>query len=273
MEETKIRKPAVAGQFYPSSANELKKQIEWFIDKKADKVDVIACVLPHAGYIYSGKVATEVISCVNIKDRIILLGPNHTGYGANFSIMSQGAWLTPFGEVKIDEELAKQIINHVEYLQDEPLAHLYEHSLEVELPILQYFKNNFKIVPITILSDNIDMLKNMGAGIAHAIIESNIKNSVMLIASSDMTHYEPQPLAEKKDRIAIQSILKLDEDKLIKKIRELNITMCGYAPVIVMLTCAKLLGAKHAKLIKYQTSGDVTGDKTSVVGYAGITIY
>lgn len=273
MEESKIRKPVVAGQFYPSSPGELKKQIEGFIDKKAEKSDVIACMLPHAGYIYSGKVATEVVSCVNIKDRIILLGPNHTGYGADFSIMSRGSWLTPFGEVKIDEELARQIIKSIEYLQDEPLAHLYEHSLEVELPILQYFKSSFKIVPITILSDDVDRLKNMGASIAHAIIELNIKDSVMLIASSDMTHYEPQAVAEKKDKTAIQSILELDEDKLIKKIRELNITMCGYAPVIAMLTCAKLLGAKHAKLIKYQTSGDITGDKTSVVGYAGITIY
>lgn len=273
MEKSKIREPAVAGQFYPSSKQELKNQIETLIDKNVDKLDVIACVLPHAGYVYSGRVAAETVSCINIKDRIILLGPNHTGSGARFSIMTAGTWQTPLGEVNIDSEFAKQILKHSKYLEEDTLAHTYEHSLEVELPFLQYFKTNFKIVPIVILSDDINMLKEIGKEIAISIKESEQKYPTMLIASSDMTHYEQKAQAEQKDREAIQAILELNEDKLMERIERLNISMCGYAPVIVMLSAAKLLGAKTTKLIKYQTSGDVTGQKDSVVGYAGIIIY
>lgn len=273
MQEDKIRMPAAAGQFYPASAAELKKLIEKFTPQKADKTDVVACILPHAGYIYSGRVAVETAAGINIKNKIILLGPNHTGYGADFSIFSSGKWATPLGEIEIDRQLAQGIMKQCDFLSDEPLAHQYEHSLEVELPILQYFKTSFKIVPITILCGDLEMLKKLGAGIAKAIKESQEEKSVMLVASSDMTHYEPQAVAEKKDRAAIEAITELDVDKLMRKIKELDITMCGYAPAIAVITAAKLLGAKNAKLIKYQTSGDTTGDRTSVVGYAGIIIY
>jgi MEMO1 family protein len=272
MEENRIRMPAVAGQFYPSHPAELKQLIKEFIPKKIDKADAIACILPHAGYVYSGRVAVETVAGINIKNKIILLGPNHTGYGAKFSITASGEWLTPLGRVKIDRGLAQAIIKRCGFLTEESLAHQYEHSLEVELPILQYFKNSFEIVPIAILSSDLGMLKKLGAGIAQAVKESKEEKSVMLVASSDMTHYEPQNIAEKKDRAAIEAITELDEDKLARKIKELNITMCGYAPAAVLITAAKLLGAKSAKLIKYQTSGDTTGDKSSVVGYAGIVI-
>jgi AmmeMemoRadiSam system protein B len=271
MEKSNLRKPAVAGQFYPSSEPELKKQIERFIDKKA-KFDVYGCILPHAGYIYSGAVAGYTLSEINIKDKIILLGPNHTGYGMPFAIMTQGIWQTPLGEIAIDDELAKALLGSNEYLQDDTLAHLYEHSLEVELPFLQYLKKDFKIVPITIASNNLSELKEVGKAIASVINELNIKDSVMLVASSDMTHYESQEEARNKDKQAIEAILELDEDKLFQRIRRFNITMCGYAPVVVMLSAVKLLGAKKANLAKYQTSADVTGDTSSVVGYAGIII-
>lgn len=272
MEESKIRKPAVAGQFYPSSSQGLKNKIEVLIDKKADKLDAIACMLPHAGYMYSGEVAGHTVSRLNIKDKIILLGPNHTGYGKAFSIMTEGIWQTPLGEIKIDNTLARQILNHSKYLEDDNLAHIYEHSLEVELPFLQYFKADFQIVPIVILSDEFSVLKEIGKEIAEAIKTSNMADSTMIVASSDMTHYEPQGEAQKKDREAIDSILKLDEDRLLERVLNLNISMCGYAPVAVMLTAAKILGANRALLVKYQTSGDVTGDRDSVVGYAGIVI-
>jgi len=271
MEESKIRKPAVAGQFYPSSAQKLRDQIEALIDRKANKTDVIACMLPHAGYIYSGSVAAQTLSRINIKDKIILLGPNHTGFGAPFSIMTEGIWQTPLGEIEIDSDLAKQILRSSRYLQDDNTAHLYEHSLEVELPFLQYFKTNFKIVPITFLSNDIKTLKEIGKGLASVLKDS--KDSAMILASSDMTHYEPQDQAVKKDKDAIQAILELNEDELMQRIQRLNISMCGYAPVIAMLSAAKVLGATKASLIKYQTSGDVTGDKSSVVGYAGIIVY
>lgn len=270
-----IRRPAVAGQFYPDSLEELKSQIGAFIDKVVgvNKTDVIACMLPHAGYMYSGNVAAKTLSRVNIKDKIILIGPNHTGFGPPFSIMTEGVWQTPLGEIEIDSALAKKILQESKYLEDDALAHAYEHSLEVELPFLQYFKASFKIVPITVLSDEINTLKEVGRELANVLKEPEIKNSIMLVASSDMTHYEPQESAENKDRQAIEAILELNEDKLMANIKRLNISMCGFAPVIIMLQAAKILGAKKAALVKYQTSGDVTKDKDSVVGYAGIIIY
>lgn len=273
MEKSKIRRPQVAGQFYPSSNPGLKNQIESLIDKKADKLDVIACILPHAGYMYSGMVAGSTVSQINIKERIILLGPNHTGYGARFSIMTEGTWQTPLGGIQVDSVLAKKILSNSKYLEDDKLAHLYEHSLEVELPFLQYLKSDFKIIPIVVLSDEINILKEIGKEIAYTIRDSNVKDSALIIASSDMTHYESQTQAKEKDREAIQAILELDEDKLMERIQKLNISMCGYAPVIIMLSATKLLGAKNAKLIKYQTSGEVTGDFSAVVGYAGIILY
>jgi hypothetical protein len=270
---SKIREPAAAGQFYPGSAQGLKNQIESLVDKKAIKTDVIACMLPHAGYMYSGKVAAETLSQVNVKDKIILLGPNHTGYGAPYSIMTEGVWKTPLGQLSIDSSLAKKILEKSKYLESDSTAHAYEHSLEVELPFLQYFKSDFEIVPIAFLSDDLAALKSVGREIADVLKEENLKDSSLIVASSDMTHYEPQEVAQKKDKEAIQAILELNEDKLMEKIRRLNISMCGYAPVIAMLSLAKSLGAKNSKLVKYQTSGDVTGDKDAVVGYAGIIIY
>ncbi|MCM8800796.1 MAG: AmmeMemoRadiSam system protein B [Candidatus Omnitrophica bacterium] len=269
----RIRKAVVAGQFYSSSYQGLKNQIEGLINKKTKRRQVIACMLPHAGYMYSGAVAGEVLSCIDLKDKIILLGPNHTGYGKEFSIMTEGIWQTPLGEVNIDSQLAKDILNGSDYLKEDILAHMYEHSLEVELPFLQYFKSDFRIVPIVFMSDNLNILKEIGREIASVIKEKKIEESTLIVASSDMTHYEPQAQAEKKDYQAINAILELNADKLMEKILELNISMCGYAPVIVMLSMAKELGATKGLLIKYQTSGDITGDRESVVGYAGIIIY
>jgi AmmeMemoRadiSam system protein B len=272
VEKPKIRKPAVAGQFYPADAAELRRQIESFVDKSAEKTDVVSCMLPHAGYIYSGKVAVEAVSRINIKDTVILLGPNHTGYGTPFSMMAKGVWQTPLGDVSVDDTLAGQILKNSKYIEADDSAHLYEHSLEVELPILQYFKPDFKIVPLTVLADDLAGLRECGREIGTAVKASGRQDSVLIVASSDMTHYEPQQQAEKKDREAIEAILDLDEEGLMQKIRRLNISMCGFAPAIIMLSAAKVLGAKSGRLVKYQTSGDVTKDFESVVGYAGIII-
>jgi AmmeMemoRadiSam system protein B len=269
MEGSRVRRPAFAGQFYPGTAQELKRNIDSLVVKNAKKQDIIACMLPHAGYMYSGKVAAETISRINLKDRIILLGPNHTGYGSPFSIMTDGTWQTPLGDVKIDKELAKKILAASKFLENDALAHMYEHSLEVELPFLQYFKSDFQIVPIAFLTDDINGLKEVGKEIAIAIKGSG----AMMVASSDMTHYESQQEASRKDSEAIKAVLELNEDKLMERIRGQGISMCGYAPAIAMISAAKALGAKNAELVKYQTSGDVTGDMDSVVGYAGIIIY
>lgn len=273
MAQINIRKPAVAGQFYPLSAKDLNAQINSLVDKRAKKYDTIACVLPHAGYIYSGEVAGKTLSCINIRNKIILMGPNHTGYGVPFSIMTNGIWQTPLGGIKIDAGLAEMLLKSCRYLKEDQQAHIYEHSLEVELPFLQYLKGSFEIVPMIFSSDDLFILKEIGKSIAKTITGSGLKSSVTIIASSDMTHYESQEEAQRKDREAINAILELNENRLMQKIKELGISMCGYAPVIAALSAAKAIGAKTARLIKYQTSGDVTGDKSSVVGYAGITIY
>ncbi|MFH0826987.1 MAG: AmmeMemoRadiSam system protein B [Candidatus Omnitrophota bacterium] len=268
----KIRKASVAGQFYPATEEAIRKQIESLCDAHVDKTDCIACMLPHAGYIYSGRVACETVSRISIRDSVLLLGPNHTGFGPAFSIMTQGTWQTPLGEVDIDADLAGMILKDSKYLESDTLAHAYEHSLEVELPILQYFKPHFLIVPMVFLSDDLQELKGVGEEIAQAVEESGRKDSVLVVASSDMTHYEPKDEAQKKDKEAIEAILKLDENRLMEKTRSLGISMCGVAPTVVMLTIAKRLGAHGASLIKYQTSADATGDAESVVGYAGIII-
>ena len=264
------RKPVVAGQFYPGSASELKAKIELLIDKKAKKQDVIGLVSPHAGYVYSGPVAGAVISRIKFKDTFIIIGPNHTGRGKPLSIMTQGDWKTPLGKVEIDSELAGQILADSSHLQEDDAAHQYEHSIEVQLPFLQYFKPDIRIVPIMLAYASGDVYKEIGREIAKAVKE--LKREVVIIASSDMTHYESQELAQKKDIQAIDAILELNEDELLRRVEELQISMCGYAPAVTLISAAKALGAKTAALVKYQTSGDVTGDYASVVGYAGIII-
>lgn len=273
MEKNKIRLPVVSGQFYPSSADELRAQILGFVDKNAKKKEVLACMFPHAGYVYSGRVAVETACRIRPRQNVILLGPNHTGYGAAYSLMSDGIWQTPLGGVEIESALAKKMLKQCSYLEDDRLAHGYEHSLEVELPILQYFFNALRIVPIALLSDDIQALKRIGDDIAKVILDAKIKDSTLLLASSDMTHYEPKADAQSKDKEALEAIIALDEDKLMEIVRRKNITMCGYAPVAVMLKAAKALGASKAELVKYQTSGDITGDYSSVVGYAGVIVY
>jgi AmmeMemoRadiSam system protein B len=176
------------------------------------------------------------------------------------------------GDIKIDSGLAKKMLQDSKYLEEDALAHAYEHSLEVELPILQYFKPQFDIVPIAFLSDDLGALKEAGREIGTTISSCGNRDSIMFVASSDMTHYESEAEAKRKDHEAIKAILALNEDELMEKIRRFKISMCGYAPVIAMLSAVKVLGAKTGELIKYQTSGDVTGDRDSVVGYAGIII-
>jgi len=265
-----IREPVVAGQFYPAEAGELKKMIASMVDKKATSENVIGLVSPHAGYIYSGAVAAAVMSRVKIKDTVVIMGPNHTGMGKAFAIMTDGTWRTPLGDVEIDSELAKKILESSEYLEEDSGAHRFEHSIEVQLPILQYFRQDFKLVPIVLSYADGEVYKEIGGRIAAAI--KNLKRQAIIIASSDMTHYESQSSAQYKDEQAIEAILGLDADRLLRRIGELNITMCGYAPAVGLITAARALGAGKAELVKYQTSGDTTGDYSSVVGYAGIII-
>ena len=265
-----IRNPVVAGQFYPASPPQLKEMIQGMVDEKAAKEEVIGLVSPHAGYPYSGPVAGATISRIKFKDTFIIIGPNHTGRGKPLSIMTEGTWETPLGEVAIDSALAKRILASSSHLEEDYPAHQYEHSIEVQLPFLQYFKPDIKLVPIILSYYSESAYKEIGKEIAKAIKELNKKAVIM--ASSDMTHYESQDSAQKKDTKAIEAILELNEDELLKRVDELNISMCGYAPTVSLISAAKELGATSAELVKYQTSGDTTGDYSAVVGYAGIII-
>jgi len=272
MEKPELRRPAVAGQFYPASAEELAAQIDGFLDKKAARTNAIGCVLPHAGYVYSGTVAGAVISRLEPKQKIFLLGPNHTGFGTPFSVMASGRWLTPLGEVPVDESLARSLLSASDIFIDDELGHLHEHSLEVEIPFFQRQTGDFSIVPVAIASDSLKLLKEAGKAVASVINSFNLKGKALICASSDMTHYEPQNEARRKDRYAIDAIIALDEDALFRQVRQLGISMCGYAPVCVMISAARGLGAKKGELVRYMTSGDTSGDFSSVVGYAGILI-
>ncbi len=265
-----IRQPAVAGQFYPGSASQLKTMIQGMVDETAEKEEVVGLISPHAGYPYSGPVAAATISRIKFKDTFIIIGPNHTGMGKPLSIMTEGTWETPLGPVEIDSALAKQILTTSSHLQEDYAAHQREHSIEVQLPFLQYFKPDIKLVPIILSYYRDTAYKEIGRAIAQAIKELNKK--VVIIASSDMTHYEPQESAQRKDAQAIAAILELNEDELLKRVDELNISMCGYAPAVALISAARELGATSAELVRYQTSGDTTGDYSAVVGYAGIII-
>lgn len=267
-----IRNPAVAGQFYPGPKDVLLKELKTLIGNAAAKVDAIGVVSPHAGYMYSGVVAGSVFSSIKPRSTYIILGPNHTGLGEKFGLSNSQSWKTPLGEVKVNKALADAIKKHSSHIEYDDLSHAHEHSIEVQLPFLQFIKKDFDFVPIAISYADPDVYMNIGKAIADSIIGLKLKHDVMIIASSDMTHYESQASAKKKDGVAIEAILKLDDAGLVDSVSRLDISMCGYAPVAIMIAAAKLLGAKDAKLIKYQTSGDVSGDYSSVVGYAGIVI-
>lgn len=266
-----IRKPAVSGQFYPGSEDLLKKELSQLVLEKKDKLDALGCVSPHAGYIYSGPVAGEVFGSLKPKSTYIMLGPNHTGYGRPCGLDTRSGWKTPLGTVEIDQELGKLILEKSDYIEEDTLSHDYEHSIEVQLPFLQYTNKNFKFVPIVVSSLDGDTFKRIGADLASAI--KDFKKPVTIVASSDMTHYESHESAKKKDALAIDKILKLDIEGFLNTIQKHNISMCGYAPTAIMMKACIDLGAKKTRLIKYNTSGDTSGDYSAVVGYAGVAVY
>jgi MEMO1 family protein len=265
-----IREAVAAGQFYPLSSEKLRLMIESLVDRKAVKEDVIGLVSPHAGYIYSGAVACSVISRINFKNTFIIIGPNHTGLGKPFSLMAEGSWETPLGQVEIDEELSGKILSISKYIESDELAHQREHSIEVQLPFLQYFKPDVKIVPIILGGGDAAIFKEIGHEIAEAVRESG--RDAVILASSDMNHYESLEETRKKDGIAIEAMLKLNADKLVETVKQNRITMCGFGPAAVMINAAMELGAGKAELVRYQTSGEVSGDFDQVVGYAGILV-
>ena len=265
-----IRKPAWAGQFYPQTEASLRKMISGLVDVSSEKQEAIGVIMPHAGYVYSGYVAGLTISKVALKKTVIILGTNHTGAGQRFSIMTSGSWMTPLGETKIDTEIAESILKESALLKEDSLAHMQEHSIEVELPFLQYLKDDVKIVPIVIAQAELSEYQELGKDIAEGF--KKVGRPAIFIASTDMTHYEPKESAEAKDSLIIEAISSLDEEKMYKAAVKNDISMCGLAPTCVLISLCKVLGARKAGLVKYQTSGDTSGDYSSVVGYAGMII-
>jgi MEMO1 family protein len=265
-----VREPAVAGQFYPGRPDRLRREVEQYTAHTGPKIRAIGCIAPHAGYMYSGHVAGAVYARLELPQRFVILCPNHTGMGQPLAMMSSGAWATPLGEAGIDEALAESLQQSCDLLVDDPMAHATEHALEVQLPFLQVLAPGFQFVPITVGTGNFEALTRLGEALAQVVLQTN--THVMIIASSDMNHYESDDATRIKDAKAIERVLSLDPQGLYETVRQENISMCGYGPAVVMLTAAKLLGAKSAELVKYATSGDVSGERDAVVGYAGMLI-
>lgn len=264
-----IRPPAVAGRFYPSDPQELAAEIDLFAPADTPKTAALGCLVPHAGYIYSGHVAGEVYSSLQIPARSILLGPRHFPRGQSMAILAEGAWQTPFGEAPIDSALASKLAHSAPMLRDDPVAHEREHSLEVQIPFLQRLVPDFRFVPVVLASDRFQALEELGRAVAQVIAAQ--REPVLIVASSDLNHYESDSITREKDHKAIDQILALDPRGLYDTVRNENISMCGYAATVTALVALIQLGAKQAKLVRYATSGDITGDRDEVVGYAGVT--
>jgi hypothetical protein len=266
-----IRPPAVAGHFYPSEPRELARQVDQYFAPNKEKTLARGCVVPHAGYIYSGHVAGAVYSALQIPARCILVGPRHFPRGEPMAIMTSGSWRTPLGETEIDSEMAAELLHACPHLRDDDVAHAREHSLEVQIPFLQRLAGDFRFVPIVLATDRYEELEELG----HAIgkVAKAQEGPVLIVASSDMNHYENDRVTRVKDRRAIDRILALDPRGLYDTVHSEGITMCGYAAAVAMLVSALDLGAKDANLVKYATSGDINGDREEVVGYAGLILH
>jgi AmmeMemoRadiSam system protein B len=278
----KIRRPTQAGAFYEGDAEALKTQIEncflqGFGPKKRPKVnkngprEIIGLVCPHAGYMFSGPVAANAyyeLASDGKPDTVVIMGPNHTGYGSALAVMNEGFWRTPLGDVEIDEETANQIVREARIVDVDDLAHRFEHSIEVQLPFLQYlYGSEFKFVPVCFQMQDLASAVEVG----RALVEVLASKNALVIASSDMTHYEPQGNAAAKDMAALKAVEAMDEKRFYSIIERQNVSACGYGPIAALITAAKGLGAKEAKLLCYKTSGDTTGDYSSVVGYAAVS--
>jgi len=263
-----MRAPAVSGQFYPRNKNDLDRQISRCFEKVPSvERPVLGAVVPHAGYIYSGNTAAYVYSVLPKADTFVLLGPNHTGQGSPVSVSSE-KWSTPLGEVSSDIEFIKALPKRI--IDMDETAHRHEHSIEVQLPFLQHRFSDFKIVSICMGMQDEKTALDVGMEIAEAVRKVNKK--VVIIASSDFSHYKPEKVAREDDAYFIRSILDMDIPGFYRKLYEREASVCGYGPICAMITATKALGAKKASLLKYSTSGDVTGDLSAVVGYAGIVV-
>lgn len=265
-----LRQPAVAGQFYPGTAPRLRAELTTYVSYAPVRKNVIGVISPHAGYMYSGSVAGHLFGLIHVPETVVILGPNHHGVGAAAALYPPGEWMTPLGAVPIDAPLAELVRQHAPLVREDATAHLYEHSLEVQVPFLQHVQPEVSIVPICLGFNDIASCQALGTGLARAVAAYG--QPVLIVASSDMTHYESADNARRKDNLALHEVLSLNPEGLVTTCRNHGITMCGVIPSAVMLRAALELGATRAVLEKYATSGDVTGDQRQVVAYAAVTI-
>ncbi len=267
-----VRPPAVAGRFYPDQPDELAEQVALYCAAPAGvaRRKALACVVPHAGYRFSGHVAGAVYARLEPPRHFLLLGPRHYPRGEAQAILSEGSWQTPLGPAEIDAALAAELKRACGALVEDEVAHRDEHALEVQLPFLQALAGDFRFVPIALGTRDYGVLESLGQAIAAVLARQ--AEPVLIIASSDMNHYESDEITRRKDGAALERLLALDPRGLYDIVRREAITMCGVGPAISMLTAARLLGATRAELVRYATSGDVTGDYDEVVGYAGCII-
>lgn len=272
-----IRRPVVAGQFYTGDPEALRQQVSAFLaagqrqPKGAPEAALsLLAMVPHAGYVYSGAVAGQTLGAANLADTIILLGPNHTGRGEPVAVWPGGEWLTPLGSVAVDADFASCLVKSDPVFSLDTAAHLYEHSLEVVLPFLQVAKPDVRIIPIAIATPSPEVLARCGAALARCI--QAYKNPVTMVVSSDMSHYVSHEEARSNDLLALAMVESLDPEGLYNTVREHGITMCGVLPMTAGLVACRLLGADRGTVVRYATSGEVSGDMDKVVGYAGALV-
>ena len=265
-----IRPPAVAGQFYSSNPKELAQDVDGFLAGGGKKRSALGCMVPHAGLMYSGHVAGAVYSSLEIPSRLILIGPRHFPGGESLAILSEDSWKTPLGNAQIDSALAAELKHAFPRLREDAVAHAREHSLEVQIPFLQRLRSDFRFVPIVLGTDRYGVLEELGHAVGKVV--AAWAEPVLVVASSDMNHYESDAITRVKDERAIARVLALDPRGLHDTVRAEEITMCGFAAAVVMLVAVLDLGAKETELIRYATSGDINGEREQVVGYAGIAI-
>jgi MEMO1 family protein len=265
-----LRLPAVAGQFYPGNPKELSSLIERFANhqKSGRKKHVRACLVPHAGYIYSGAVAGAVFGQIVLPKKILLIGVRHFPRGEALAILSEGAWRTPLGDAPIDAALAARLRLECPLLREDSVAHSREHSLEVEVPFLQQLDPGFSFVPVAVGTLRVEELSAVGEGVARVLEAS--EEEILVVTSSDMNHYEDDETTKKKDALAIRQLERMDAAGLYQVCRTEKISMCGLGPALVMMTAMKRVGVGQGELISHMTSGDITGERDAVVGYAGM---
>jgi AmmeMemoRadiSam system protein B len=265
-----LRKAVFAGDWYPEDPRRLRAALESYIGEPAREEDVVGVVAPHAGYMYSGHVAGAVFSQVRIPGSVVVLCVNHRGLGARAALMGSGHWETPLGSVPIHEALAQDIKKKIEFLEEDVAAHAREHSLEMQVPFLQYRNQGVRMVPICLQRLDYSECAALGQGLAEAIQGSS--EPVLLVASTDMTHFESQKDATRQDMLAIERILEVDPRGLYETVTKHGISMCGVIPTTSVLCACQELGVAKGTLVRYATSGDVSGEYSSVVGYAGISL-